>query len=183
MEKIDTKEKIINCALKLVLANGFNAFSYADIAEDIGIRKASIHYHFPSKADLGLALINSYRQNFVDILSAPENANLNPKEIIYSYIEYWRHCIETREKPVCLMVILSSELPSLPNEMVAPIGEYFAFTELWLAGVFAQFYNTNIESETIRACEFLAILHGAMLSARAQNNPNLFTKIMHRHFI
>ena len=57
-----TADDILDCAQSLILAGGYNGFSYADIAEVVGIRKASIHHHFPSKVDLVRMLVLRYRE-------------------------------------------------------------------------------------------------------------------------
>ena len=67
-----TADKILNVAEKLVQSRGFNAFSYQDVSKAVGIQKASLHYHFATKADLGVALIDRYRGNFLDALKAIE---------------------------------------------------------------------------------------------------------------
>ena len=62
----DTREEILNCAEELLQRRGYNAFSYQHIAVQLGIRNAAIHYHFPAKEDLGVALVQRYRQRFRD---------------------------------------------------------------------------------------------------------------------
>ena len=55
-----TATRILDVAERLAQVRGFNGFSYADIAAEVGITKAALHYHFASKADLGEALISRY---------------------------------------------------------------------------------------------------------------------------
>src|SRR6202012_1004558 len=63
-----TAERILDIAERLVQTRGFNNFSYADIAGELGITTASLHYHFRSKAELGQALVSRYAERFVDSL-------------------------------------------------------------------------------------------------------------------
>ena len=58
----DTKTKILDRAAELLMKCGYNGFSYRDISAHLGVKNAAIHYHFPSKADLALALVEEYRQ-------------------------------------------------------------------------------------------------------------------------
>jgi len=58
----DTREQIMDRAADLLLQRGFNGFSYRDIATHLGVKNAAVHYHFPSKADLALALVEEYHQ-------------------------------------------------------------------------------------------------------------------------
>ena len=58
----DTREQIMDRAGHLLMSRGFNGFSYRDISSHLGIKNAAVHYHFRSKADLALALVDQYRQ-------------------------------------------------------------------------------------------------------------------------
>src|ERR1700682_1229989 len=62
----DTSQRILDIAERLVQTRGFNGFSYADIAGTLHVTKASLHYHFPAKADLGRRLIERYERHFFD---------------------------------------------------------------------------------------------------------------------
>ncbi|MCB9111119.1 MAG: TetR/AcrR family transcriptional regulator [Anaerolineales bacterium] len=65
MVKIEnSKRTILNLAESLLQDKGFNGFSYANIASELGVKNAAIHYHFPSKEDLGVAVIKRYRERF-----------------------------------------------------------------------------------------------------------------------
>src|SRR3989440_4221387 len=64
----DTASRILDVAERLVQIRGYNGFSYADVASELGISKASLHYHFPGKAELGEALIGRYASRFADAL-------------------------------------------------------------------------------------------------------------------
>src|SRR5215468_7490023 len=64
----DTAGKILDLAETLIQTRGYNAFSYQDIADALGVTKTSIHYHFESKTDLGVAVIERYAKNFGDAL-------------------------------------------------------------------------------------------------------------------
>lgn len=62
--KPDTREQILSSAEALLQQRGFNGFSYQHIAAELGIRTAAVHYHFPAKDDLGVALVRRYRESF-----------------------------------------------------------------------------------------------------------------------
>ena len=69
---VGTATRILDVAERLAQVRGFNGFSYADIAAEVGITKAALHYHFASKADLGKALISRYAARFGEALAAIE---------------------------------------------------------------------------------------------------------------
>lgn len=58
----DTREQIMDRAAQLLMSRGFNGFSYRDISSHLGVKNAAIHYHFPAKTDLALALVDEYRR-------------------------------------------------------------------------------------------------------------------------
>src|ERR1041384_2875350 len=88
----DTREEILNCAEELWQRRGYNVFSYPHIAVQRGIRNAAIHYHFPSKENLGVALIQRYRQRFQDWFAhvrGTENAWKRLQSYFNLYVEYF----------------------------------------------------------------------------------------------
>ncbi len=58
----DTREQIMDRAAQLLMSHGYNGFSYRDISSHLGVKNAAVHYHFPVKADLAVALVEEYRQ-------------------------------------------------------------------------------------------------------------------------
>ena len=70
----DTAQRILDIASRLVQTRGFNGFSYADVAAELQVTKASLHYHFPTKTELGRRLIERYERNFVDALEGIDRA-------------------------------------------------------------------------------------------------------------
>ena len=58
----DTREQIMDRAAQLLMSRGYNGFSYRDISSHLGVKNAAVHYHFPVKADLAVALVEEYRQ-------------------------------------------------------------------------------------------------------------------------
>src|SRR5271170_6309988 len=68
VERSDTAARILDVAERLVQVRGYNGFSYADIAAELQITKAALHYHFAGKAELGEALITRYARRFIAAL-------------------------------------------------------------------------------------------------------------------
>ena len=108
----DTSTKIMDAAEGYMRTRGYNAFSFRDIAADIGIKTASIHYHFPSKADLGAAVTERYTERFLEHLGPPEAYN-HTKQIT-RYIAAFRSSYSAGDQ-MCLCGMLGAEVSSLPE--------------------------------------------------------------------
>lgn len=112
----DAKKRIIDSGEKLLLKKGFNGFSYADIAAALGIKNASIHYHFPSKCDLGQAIIRRARERFAQWGARRETALVDDWEKLGDFFQIYRHYL-TRSDSVCLVGALETDFSTLPKSM------------------------------------------------------------------
>lgn len=183
MNKLSTtSDEILACARTLIIAGGYNGFSYADIADVVGIRKASIHHHFPSKVDLVKALVIGYREAAEEGVKQLEQGIPGPLEQLRAYVQYWKTCIGDASAPFCVCALLASELPILPDEAAMEIRTYFRFLSGWLTSVLERGVQQKLISlrhaPRIEAEAFMATVHGAMLSARAYGDAEIFGAIM-----
>src|SRR2546430_14450625 len=89
----DTSQRILDIAQRLVQTRGFNGFSYADIAQALKVTKASLHYHFPAKADLGARLIERYERNFLEALARIDAATADPREKLRRYVAIYEEVL------------------------------------------------------------------------------------------
>ncbi|MBN9219226.1 MAG: TetR/AcrR family transcriptional regulator [Mesorhizobium sp.] len=178
----NTADEILAAARTFIVSGGYNGFSYADIAEVIGIRKASIHHHFPSKADLVQTLLKRYLDDAVTGLGGLERNVPEPPELLRAYAGIWARCIEDSSMPFCVCALLASELPALPPEVGLEVRAYFRFLSKWLADVIARGAETGTlvisASPRVEAEAFMATVHGAMLSARAYGDVLTFGMIL-----
>jgi TetR/AcrR family transcriptional regulator, transcriptional repressor for nem operon len=129
----DTATRILDVAERLAQVRGFNGFSYADIAAELGITKAALHYHFASKADLGEALIDRYAARFSDALAAIDAAASAPPAKLRGYAELYADVL--RNQRMCLCGMLAAEYPTLPGAMRASVVSFFDDNETWLQQV------------------------------------------------
>ncbi|MFL6636732.1 MAG: TetR/AcrR family transcriptional regulator [Massilia sp.] len=177
-----TADDILACARSLIVAGGYNGFSYADIAQVVGIRKPSIHHHFPSKADLVKTLVIRYREAAEEGIANLERAVPGPLDQLRAYIGYWKTCIGDASAPFCVCALLANELPVLPEEIALEIRAYFRFLSAWLTTVLERGAALGVVALTdtprVEAEAFMATVHGAMLSARAYGDTAIFGTIM-----
>ena len=111
----------------------FNAFSYADIAAELQITKAALHYHFASKADLGEALISRYASRFAEALAGVSTADGAASAKLASYAGLYLQVLRNRK--MCLCGMLAAEYQTLPQPMQDAVIRFFDENESWLEGV------------------------------------------------
>jgi len=164
----DTATRILDVAERLVQIRGFNAISYADIAAELNVTKAALHYHFPGKAELGEALIGRYAARFADALTAVEAEVDDAPSRLGAYADLYLGVL--RKERMCLCGMLAAEYETLPAPMRDTVIRFFDDNELWLARVLAQGRQEGTlrfdgpPSETARV--IIGSLEGAMLVAR-----------------
>ena len=179
----DTVTEILDTAERLVQVRGFNAFSYADIAATLGITKASLHYHFPSKADLGRALIERYAGRFGDALADIDAAGGDASAKLAAYAEIYAGVL--RDHRMCLCGMLAADYDTLPAPMRAAVVSFFDRNETWLVAVLAQGEREGSlrlqGSERDAAQAIVSGLEGAMLIARPYEDVSRFESAATRH--
>ena len=178
----DTAQDILRCARSLIIAGGYNGFSYADISQVVGIRNASIHHHFPSKSDLVRTLVAQYRDEAQAGIAALERNVSEPGERLRAYAGYWEACITDATAPFCVCALLASQIPVLPEEVALEVLAHFRALSAWLASVLergAKEGRFQLKGTAKSEAEvFMATVHGAMLSARAYGDPKMFGAVV-----
>ena len=180
--KTSTSEKILDVAQSLIVAGGYNGFSYADISAAIGIRKASIHHHFPTKAELVAVLVDRYRRQAEAGLKSLREQFSSPSEQLQSYSEFWQTCIRDASQSFCVCAMLAGEMQMLPEEVASRVRAHFDNLANWLTSVLQAGVEQDVFRLNKRPAEeaqmLMASVHGAMLSARAFGDPALFGTII-----
>jgi len=178
----DTANRILDTAQRLIVTRGFNAFSYADIAEVVGISKPSIHFHFATKSELVRQLLLRYRDTVKVSLEQLSVQVPDPVAQLRAYAGYWEQCIRDDTAPFCLCAMLASELLSLPPDVAAEVKGYFGDLAAWLTSTLeqaaAQGQLRLPRGAAFEAESFMASAHGAMLSARVYGDADIFARIV-----
>src|SRR5258708_19548828 len=118
-----TSQRILDIAERLVQTRGYNGFSYADIAEALHVTKASLHYHYPAKADLGKELIERYERNFLNALAHIDAESADARAKLRSYVAIYAGVL--RADRMCLSGMLPAEYATLPNPINTPLPHSF----------------------------------------------------------
>ncbi|HWT95973.1 MAG TPA: TetR/AcrR family transcriptional regulator [Terriglobales bacterium] len=174
---MDTRETLIDHAIGIVRKTGYAGFSYADLSDAVGIRKPSIHHHFPAKGDLGLAIVETYRATFNEQLAAIRDTEASGAKRLKRYAGLYREALTTGSG--CLCGVLAAEFANLPKPVQAAVRGFFADNTAWLASVLLEMTDADGHRPSQKAAQrsaqaILAGFQGALLSARAQNDIEIF---------
>lgn len=172
--KLSTRDRILICAEGLIQTRGYNGFSFRDIAEGIGIRNASVHYYYPKKTDLVLAVATKYRSDYSAIVRNLPLHNGTAIAILSAYADLFEATLISDDK-LCLGGMLASEVNNLDSVLQLEIKIFFEDQARFLTDVLLQgISNGEIDSglETaVFAKTYLATIEGAMVLARLNNKP------------
>ena len=163
-------------AERLVQERGFNGFSYADVAAELDITKAGLHYHFASKAQLGEALIERYGTRFADALQTIDAREHDARSKLVAYAAIYASVL--RDRRMCLCGMLAADYQTLPPKLQEGVIEFFDRNEAWLTGVLEQGEDegglslAGPSGETAQA--IVSGLEGAMLVARPYGDVRRF---------
>jgi len=161
---------ILDVAQDLVQRGGYNAFSYHDLANAIGIKTASIHYYFPTKGDLGKALMKRYTDTVREQLSQIDIQTNDAARKLKLCAEMFAGSLCLDDGRLCMGCMLASDLMTLPNDVQDEVRAFFADLERWVASVMRQgqsagaFSYAGTPDKVARA--FVAMLQGALIVSR-----------------
>jgi TetR/AcrR family transcriptional repressor of nem operon len=179
-----TADRILDVAERLVQTRGFNAFSYADVSQALGMRKASLHHHFSTKSQLGLALLTRYRLGFGDALRSIDAGASGAGECLARYVELYASVL--RRNRMCLCGMLAADVATLPRPMRESVARFFAENEAWLARTLDRGRKDGelrFEGAPASMAEFfVSSLEGAMLLARGSGKAEHFEAVA-RHLL
>lgn len=171
-----TSQQILDIAQRLVQTRGFNAFSYGDIAEALHVTKASLHYHFTTKADLGVSLIERYDRRIQEALAEIGRSGAGAADKIRAYVRIYSEVL--RDHRMCLCGMLAAEFATLPKAMQSALDRYFEWNEGWLATVLEEGRAEGalrFSGSSVDMAQFLiGSLEGSMMLARSHGGMARF---------
>ena len=164
----DTRDQLIAHAECLVRTRGYAGFSYADLAEAVGIRKASIHHHFPTKEDLGLTLVAVYGERYDHALSEIRSKTEDGLKRIEAYADLYLHGLQ--EEQGCLAAALATQLGILPESIREAVAIFFRRHVAWLKRVLSEGRTNGTIRKDVNPAHYarmiVATLEGALLMER-----------------
>lgn len=175
----DTRTALLDVAQALAQTRGLNAFSFQDLAKAVGIRPASVHHHFPTKADLGRELMQRYRKDFAASLERIVKRDVDPRGRLEKFATLFVRTLRSGNR-LCLCGMLASEFVTLPAAVKKEVRIFYDETEAWLAGVLADGREVGVlrfdDPPARIATTFLSTLEGAMIAARTFDDETRLTR-------
>ena len=175
MVDIGRAEQVLDTAERRMRAAGYHAVSFRDVAADVGIRSASVHHHFRQKSDLGLALIQRYRDRFLARLDELRDAR--PEERLRAFCDAYRQSFRA-EGAVCLCGMLGAESAGLPERVRMAVRDFFAASIAWVVEALPD--NLPPPRRQAEAMSMVAALQGAMILAATFEDPQLLDQAIDR---
>jgi TetR/AcrR family transcriptional regulator, transcriptional repressor for nem operon len=181
-QRSETAEQILDLAETLIQTRGYSAFSYQDIADGLGIRKASVHYHFPSKADLGIAVIDRYIARFdAALTSIADDQSQSSMAMLDYYVQPYLQFASTPDR-VCLSGALAGEMLALPPAMRERVDLFFRAHQTWLTKILQRGVTRGeitLVAPAPQVARFVfAALQGALLVKRTTNDVSQINDVI-----
>ncbi len=171
-------DEILDVTQMLVQQHGYHGFSFRDVAKAVGIKSASVHYHFPTKELLGATLARRYTDQILSHLGDPSDPNMDPDVLVGSFTGVFRGALED-DGLMCLCGMLGAETRTLPEQVAVQSRRFFRLTGAWLATVLKRRdVGLSDEQADALALRTIATLEGAMVVSRALDDLTAFERIV-----
>lgn len=174
--KTDMREAVMSAARATVQAHGYNALSFRELAKEVGIKSASVHYHFPTKGALGAALARRYTEDGVAYLTELLATSENATWCMDRYTEIFRSAL-ANDNRMCLCGIMSAELDDLPTEVRTEVDKFAAMNVGWLSKVLSRAKPSASDQDLQEhAMAIFAAIEGAQLVARGCQDIGIYDR-------
>ena len=175
----DMKETILKTAATMIRSRGYNGFSFREIADAVGVKSASVHYHFPTKEALGAAVARRYTEDFLTALGPVDEAPLEVEAVQARLHGQARRSL-VEENLMCLCGMLGAEVADLPYDVVAETRRFFERSVAWAEAALARTtWGQGVDAFARRrlALSTLAASEGALILARSLGDMGVFDQV------
>lgn len=173
----NAREAILAVARSAAQLHGYSGINFRSIAEQVGIKNASIYYHFPGKADLGAAVAKRYWQDTLAVLENIRISNPDPNQCLQLYPSIFRKSLMDGNK-LCLSSFMAAEYEDLPAQVSREVEAFADINVKWLAEVLADAGYSSGSGCERRARAIYTAVAGAQLIARSRADLNLFDDLI-----
>ena len=174
---VNAREAILAAAKREAQARGYGGLNFRDLAREVGIKAASIHYHFPSKADLGAAVARRYWQDTAEALEKLAETAGGPMEGLRQYPETFRRALGDSNR-MCLSSFMAAEHGDLPDAVRAEVQAFADVNVAWLSKLLSAAELVASEECDARARAIYAAVAGAQLVARSRSNVSVYDALI-----
>jgi TetR/AcrR family transcriptional repressor of nem operon len=172
-----SKEAILAAARRTAQAHGYSGLNFRDLADEVGIKAASIYHHFPSKADLGAAVARRYWENTAADLDSMLAETSDPVRSLHQYPDIFRKSLEADNR-MCLCSFMAAEYDDLPEAVKKEVQTFADVNVAWLSKVLSAAAVVNSGESEQRARAIFAAVAGAQLMARSRSDISLFDSLI-----
>lgn len=174
----DTRQIILDTARAMVQAKGYNALSFRELAKDVGVKSASIHYYFPTKGDLGAAVAQRYTQDAVGYFETLAARGDDVETTFRAYADVFRAALRDDNR-MCLYGIMAAEYGDLPAQVRVEVDRFSAANAEWLSRLLAR-RHPDLDEAALRdrALATFAAIEGAQLVARGRGDIAVFDQML-----
>lgn len=173
----NAREAILEAATRTAQAHGYSGLNFRELAAEVGIKAASIHYHFPSKADLGAAVAKRYWEDSVAVLDELCAELPDPVRCLRQYPDTFRKSLENGNR-ICLCSFMSAEYDDLPEPVKKEVLAFADVNVAWLARVLSAATEMSVDESEQRARAIFAAVAGAQLMARSRADISVFDALI-----
>jgi TetR/AcrR family transcriptional repressor of nem operon len=173
----NSREAILAAARRTAQAHGYSGLNFRDLADEVGIKAASIHYHFPSKADLGAAVARRYWEDTAANLESMLAGTSDPVRCLHQYPDIFRRSLESDNR-MCLCSFMAAEHDDLPEAVKKEVKTFVDVNVAWLSKVLSAAALVSSEESERRARAIFAAIAGAQLIARSRSDISLYDALI-----
>lgn len=176
----NAREDILEVAKQSAQAHGYGGLSMRDLAAEVGIKAASLYYHFPSKADLASAVAKRYWEDAAADLEKIWNEHTDPAERLRFFPETFRRALEN-ENRMCLSSFMGAEYDDLPESVKKEVQIFADVNVAWLKKALVASGTVSPEASEARAKAVFAAVMGAQLMARGRADISLYDALINSY--
>ena len=172
-----SREAILAAAKRTAQAHGYNGLNFRDLADEVGIKAASIYHHFPSKADLGAAVARRYWEDTAAGLDLMLAETADPVRCLRNYPETFRKAL-TNGNRMCMCSFMAAEYDDLPDAVKQEVQAFADVNVAWLSKLLSAAGVVKSRESTQRARAIFAAVAGAQLMARSRSDISLYDSLI-----
>lgn len=174
---VNAREAILEAARKAAQSHGYSGLNFRDLAAQVGVKSASVHYHFPTKADLGAAVAKRYWEDTAQVLETMLAESSEPAQALRDYPGIFRKSLENDNR-LCLCSFMAAEYDGLPEAVKTEVQTFADVNVAWIEKVLLAAGTDDAGSAKNRASAIFAAIAGAQLIARSRSDIELFDDLL-----